>query len=306
MKSKFNHRGHRGRTNENERPMFVHRSSFICVLFFLCALCGKSPFAHTKSSRERNSYDIKLSLDFDNRSYSGTERVHWTNRGRHSTATVFFYLYSNLRVPGYVAPPRAADGTQTSDEPRLEIIDVKSGNDNSTLDYSLDDQETILRVDLNDAVPPNGSTEILIDFKGNVPEIDPEETGLITHVMQQVSAAISSRRELRRPRDINFRCRSVMLLGSGFPVLAGRDGDDWRRRVDPSIGDSLVTDVSDYRVRLEAPAGIEVYAPVAGQVTANDSQTLTTFTAENLRDFALVAGNNMRAEQRMVGDVTIR
>ncbi len=232
--------------------------------------------------------------------------MRWTNRGKHPASTVFFYLYSNLRVPGYVAPPRAAEGTQASDEPRLEIADVKSGKDNATLDYSLDDQETILRVDLNDSVPANSSTEIVIDFKGNVPEIDPEETGLITHVMQQVSAAIGSTREMRRARDINFRCRGVMLLGSAYPMLAERDGDDWLRRIEPSIGDTLVTDVADYRVRLEAPSGIEIYAPVAGEVRTGNSKTQATFVADNMRDFALLAGDNMRAEERQVGATTIR
>src|SRR6185503_8485761 len=112
---------------------------------------------------------------------------------------------------------------------------------------------TTLRVDLNDSVPPNSSTDIVINFKGNVPEIDPEETGLVTHVMQQVSAAIGSTRELRRPRDVNFRCRGVMLLGSAYPVLVARDGDDWFRKIESSIGDTLVTDVADYKVTIDAP-----------------------------------------------------
>lgn len=232
--------------------------------------------------------------------------MRWINRGNHPTSTLFFHLYSNMRVPGYV-PPRQTASEDASDEPRLEILEIRSVDGDAALPFSLEDQGTTLRVNLREPVAPNGTTEIVIKFKGSVPEIDPEETGLVTHVMQQVSAAIGSTRELRRARDVNFRCRGVMLLGSAYPVLAARDGEDWFRKIESSIGDTLVTDVADYQVTIDAPPGIGLYAPVPGQsgATKND-RVLTTFRAENLRDFTIVAGSNMRAEQRNVGEITIR
>jgi Peptidase family M1 domain len=254
---------------------------------------------------KRLRYQIKLSLDFEKRSYSGTERVRWVNRGSRPTSNLFFHLYSNVRVPGYM--PARSTGPDKSDEPQLEIIEVKAAEGDYTLPYSLEDQGTTLRVNLREPVAEDAATEIVIKFKGNVPEIDPEETGLVTHVMQQVSAAIGSTRELRRPRDVNFRCRGVMLLGSAYPVLVARDGDDWFRKIESSIGDTLVTDVADYKVTVDAPQNISLYTAVMGQSSAAKEERIsTTFTAENLRDFAIVAGTDMRAEQRVVGDVTVR
>src|SRR5947209_14039482 len=138
MKDKINHRGHREKLRAKckalraiaevllrPRNRFALGSLPLAVAF-LCILSGNNSFPQTQSAHPRNRYDISLSLDFDSRTYKGTERVRWANRGKHATSTVFFYLYSNLRVPGYVAPPRAADGTQTSDEPRLEVLGVKS------------------------------------------------------------------------------------------------------------------------------------------------------------------------------------
>ena len=125
--------------------------------------------------------------------------------------------------------------------------------------------------------------------------------------MQQVSAAIGSARETRRPRGINFRCRGVLLLGSWYPVLAARAGDDWLRRIEPSIGDSVVADVADYQVTIDAPQGVSVFTPVeASNVTSKDGRTAATFSAESLRDFVIVAGSNMRAEQRVISGITIR
>ena len=105
--------------------------------------------------------------------------------------------------------------------------------------FALDDQQTTLRLFLRESVPPNGTVDIQIKFKGSVPEIDPEETGLVTHVLQQVSAAIRNTREIRRARDTNFVCRGVMMLATSFPILAARNGDEWIRKIESSIGDSL-------------------------------------------------------------------
>src|SRR5436853_2042060 len=213
------------------------------AVLMLAALFASSIVAQTQQTKEnRTHYQIHLALDIESRTYTGTERVRWVNQGDHPTATLFCHLYPNVRVPGYTAP-KTEPGSQTSDEPRLEITEVRSVANESILSFALDDQETTLHINLREPLMPNAATEIQIKFKGSVPEIDPEETGLVTHVMQQVSAAIRSTREMRRARDTNFRCRGVMMLGSFYPVLAARDGDDWARKIDLSIGDIAMTDV---------------------------------------------------------------
>src|SRR5713226_1127044 len=316
---RINHRGHRGKPDREKRS-FVRSLLLggLCgikkKILTLAALLTSSVAAQNQTqpitTEKHPRYQIKLALDFDRRTYTGTERVRFVNRGEHPTSTLYFHLYPNVRVPGYAppaAPARAEPGQLTSDEPRLEITDVRSASDGSVLIYDLDDLETTLRVNLREPVAPNTATEIEIKFKGSVPEIDPEETGLVTHVMQQVSAVLRSTRELRRPRDTNFRCRGVILLGSFYPVLAARNGDDWLRKVELSIGDTAMTEVADYDVTVEAPRNVAVYAPVAAQAaTQKEDLTSTRFAADNSRDFAIVAGRDLHSEQRTVGDVTIR
>src|SRR3712207_1806401 len=97
-------------------------------------------------------------------------------------------------------------------------------------------------------------------FKGTVPEIDPDETSLTAHVIQQVGAAMRDTREIRRARDTNFVSRGVMLLGGFHPVLAARQGDDWQRRVEPSVGETYFTDVADYEVEVETAEGVNLFA----------------------------------------------
>jgi len=312
MSVSFYHRKHRRNKRVSARFSLCPFLNFSLVLI-LAALLSPATAAPNQSHQpltadKRINYQIQLALDYENRTYTGVERVRWLNRGDHPTSTLFFHLYPNVRMPGYVAPAdKSPAGQAASDEPRLDISEVRLASGSGPLQFALDDQETTLRITLRDAVAPGAAVEIELKFHGSVPEIDPEETGLVAHVVQQVSAAIRSTREVRRSRDTNFRCRGVMMLGASFPILAARDGDDWFRKVESSIGDSLTTDAADYEVTIDAPRDIEVFAPVKARTVSEKEKTSTrVFVAENLRDFAIVAGNNLRSEERVVEGLTIR
>src|ERR1051325_3416882 len=110
----MNHRGHREEELEGVS----------CSLRFLCVLCGKSilPFvalalllwppdarAQDKPRKNRLRYDLKLAINFDERTYTGTEQVHWVNHGDRATSTIFFHLYPNMRPPDYVSPTQKND-----------------------------------------------------------------------------------------------------------------------------------------------------------------------------------------------------
>jgi len=248
---------------------------------------------------------IIRALDFDNRSYTGTERVHWVNRGDHPASTLFFHLYQNMRTPDYAPPTQKNEAGQiVSDEPRIDISEVRAADSGAPLAFALDDQQTTLRINLHQPVQPDTSFDVQIKFKGSVPEIDPEETGLVTHVLQQVSAAIRSTRELRRAHDTNFVCRGVMMLATSFPILAARDGDDWFRKIEASIGDSLTTDAADFEVTIETQPGVVVFTPAPP--TQKDNIASSRFAGENLRDFAIVAGRNLRVATISIGQFTVR
>src|SRR2546422_7506939 len=295
MENRFYHRGH--------GEKFSAAKSLSRRALRLCALCVNSLFvlilvtlltttaAQTQTRQplaqeQRTHYRIQLTLDHENRTYSGIERVRWINRGDHSTSTLYFHLYPNVRMPGYVPPSeKSGAGQAISDEPRLEISEVRIVGNSPPLQFTLDDQETTLRINLRDAIAPRAAVELELKFRGSVPEIDAdEETGLVAHVVQQVSAAIRNTREVRRARDTNFRCRGVMMLGAAYPVLAARDGDDWFRKIESSIGHALTIDASDYEVTITAPRKVAVFTPAKAQAVSEKEQTSSSnFAAENLR-----------------------
>ncbi|HCX29878.1 MAG TPA: hypothetical protein DHU55_08950 [Blastocatellia bacterium] len=250
-------------------------------------------------------YQIQLKLDFDELSYTGSERVYWTNRGDHATSALYFHLYSNLRWDSTGLAGAVAQSVE-AEEPRVQITSVRSATDGAALTYSLEDQGTTLRVNLHDQVASGNSAEVLIGFKGSVPEVDPDETGLTTHVVKQVSAALRGERELRRPRDVNFRCRGVMLLGTSYPVLAVHQGDDWVRKLEPSVGDMIFNEVADYEVTIEASPGVVVFTSAGQDSSKSSSEKGAVFAGPALRDFAIIAGRNLRSEEKQIGEVTLR
>ena len=137
-----------------------------------------------------------------------------------------------------------------ADELRIEVTEVRSTDDNERLTFALDDQGTTLRVNLSEAVAPGGSAEVLVSFKGSVPEIDPEETGITTHVIKQVSAALRGEQKHVGPRDINFRFRGLMLPARSIQCwrcTMARSGN-----ADERVSGLIFNEVADTKSREEA------------------------------------------------------
>ena len=106
---------------------------------FLCIFCGLAA-AQTKvdvEPSERHRYRIDIKIDFEKLSYTGTETVRWINGGEKPASVIYFHLYPNLRVGDQL--------TTESDEPRIDILEVRSAGDDTALFSALEDQGTTLR-----------------------------------------------------------------------------------------------------------------------------------------------------------------
>jgi hypothetical protein len=219
-----------------------------------------------------------------------------------------------MRAEDERATPQTSADVSAPDEPRLEVTEsrvaVKEKDSNApgqALTFTTEDDGATLRLQLREAVPAGADAEVELSFKGNVPEIDPDETSLPAHVVQQVGAALRDTREIRRARDTNFVSRGVMLLGSFFPVVAVRDGNDWQRKVEPTVGDTFFADVSDYEVTINAPNDVALFTS-GEEVGINDfsRRSLRFFNGENLRGFAVVAGRTLHSSEAAVAGLRVR
>jgi hypothetical protein len=330
----------------NQQATRIRFGFFVSTLLCLAASASPLPAQEKTAATTRPTlYQINFALDFDARTFTATERVRWVNDDNRPASVVYFHLYANQRSNSSgnannndapraagVAGEEAATAAATAvDEPRVEIKSVRHAGTQIPLVYALDEPATLLRVNLREAVAPGAATDIEIAFAGRVPEIDPDETSLPSHVIQQLGAALRDTRETRRARDTNFRARGVMLLGAAYPVLAVRDRGEWQREVRPTVGDALHTEVADYEVTIDAPADIALYTSAeprraGGAVTndggagandgagasgaaagAGDAKTgARSFAGVNLRNFAILAGRGLQSGERNVGGVRVR
>ncbi|HEX8335933.1 MAG TPA: M1 family aminopeptidase [Pyrinomonadaceae bacterium] len=285
-------------------------SALLLSLALLCPALARQDGALKQTKAEpapRTLYRVRLELDFDARTFAGRERVRWVNRDNRATSVVYFHLYPNLRAEDERPGPQGQADASAPEEPRLEVTAVRAAEGGQALPFAAEDEGVTLRVQLREAVAPGSAAELELSFKGTVPEIDPDETSLTAHVIQQVGAAMRDTREIRRARDTNFVSRGVMLLGGFYPVLAARQGDDWQREVEPSVGETFFTDVADYEVEVEAAEGVNVYASgEQRQESTAARRRRQTFAGEDLRGFAVVAGRTLRAEEREAGGIRVR
>ena len=102
----------------------------LCVFVSICLAASYQELnAQTRQQPERHSYKIDLKIDFDRLTYTGTERVRWINRSEKPTSIIYFHLYPNLRTGDQ---PLATNGTTPdADEPRIDILEVRAGSDDS-------------------------------------------------------------------------------------------------------------------------------------------------------------------------------
>ncbi len=170
----------------------------------------------------RTSYDIAFALDFDKRAFTGSERLHWANDIYQATNVLYFHLYANVRGDDNNNPRDISSNdsgnngnseTQSpsvSDDSRTDVTEVRDAATNAPLAFFLDDRATTLRIDLREPIAAGASLDVLINFTGSVPEIDPDETALLAHVLGQVDAALRRTRELRRASESLCRARAAI------------------------------------------------------------------------------------------------
>ncbi len=152
----------------------------------------------TPAKRDRSLYKIDLDIDFDHLSYTGVNAfagsIITTSPPRLSTFTSIQISESADQQP---SPTSTASATTTAaDEPRMDIFLCGQQRLSRRSPSASTNKDTILRINLREPVAPQGSAEIEIKFKGTVPEIDPDETSLTTHVVKA-----SQRRAAKRARN---------------------------------------------------------------------------------------------------------
>ena len=207
-------------------------------------------------------YDVTLHIPDNSTLLRGHESVLYTNREEQALDVVYFRLFANT-----------SGGTATVSQVHVDGVLVQPA-------YEF--QNSALRVPLPEALEPDQSVTIHMDFEVHVPNEMGGNYGLLGYF------------------------DGVLALDEFYPVIAVYDDEGWSVGDPPPNGDITHLDASFYRVRVSAPVDLTLVASGVeiGREVEADEQTLT-FAAGPARDFYLAASKDFVVFSKVVGETTV-
>jgi aminopeptidase N len=203
-------------------------------------------------------YKLWLNLGDDPREYEGNAQITYTNQTDEILNDLVFRTYPNAeRVYGGM----------------LEVTSARVGG-NPVQPISFLPDNTGLRLVPDDPVLPGDTVVIDLEFTGRLTDGlqgSPGTYGLYTYSQGEDVATY-----------INW-----------YPILAVWEGGHWQAEPVIGIGDSVVSEVGLYLVKITAPNEIQVVTggSIIEQVSENDLEVYTIASGP-VRDFPIVASPN--------------
>src|SRR5437773_11287190 len=102
MKDNFHHRGHKATRSDILCPPCLwalcvkYSLVFILMIYVSLSAVAQNETSQTQSE-PRTRYQLQIAIDFEKRSYTGTERVRFVNRGEHAVSSFFSTYFRIIR-----------------------------------------------------------------------------------------------------------------------------------------------------------------------------------------------------------------
>jgi hypothetical protein len=261
------------------------------AVIFCCLLVGMAQANERLKRGVETRYQIEVELDFRRASYTGQERVEFRNASREEWESVFFTLYPNV----------GADESAPWMAVRRVMLDGRP------LRFQMRGRNTGLKVDLPQKLPPGQQMELVLEFAGQLPKIQREESSLFAHFLQELNDAVSDERPQRDARDIFFAAEEAILMGYFYPILSVRQPHSVEQNLAIGVGAIVTSEPADYEVTLTVDEGVTVVASgeLVEATPADAKQVRRRFRGDNLRGFALALAERVRSESRDVEGVRV-
>ena len=154
------------------------------LIGFLFAFVGAGLLAQDQGGywQQQADYTMAVDMNVDDYTYTGTQKLVYTNNSGDALDKVFYHMYFNAFQPGSemdirlqnIADPDSrmyVDGqsriASLSDDEIGYLRAVSLKQDGKDVKFSL--EGTILEVSLNNPLPPGGKTTLEMEFLGQVP-----------------------------------------------------------------------------------------------------------------------------------------
>jgi hypothetical protein len=263
-------------------PGARHKSPLI--LLFLLLFSHPSPAYQDQLELPKvASYQIDVTLDVEQKTLEGEERLTFFNSTRYSVDTLFFHLYPNAFRTDSTAlmreslfPRRIKDRQEYRGGIDVESIQTSSGLD--LTDRQIVD-ETIMKLPLLEPLLPGKTIELKIGFGVKLPR---------TLIRMGYSG-------------------DDFMIAQWFPKMAVLQEDGHWNAHQYHFNSEFFADFGDYRVSITLPVQYVVGSTgYLKEERANSDSTKTlVFVAEEVHDFAWAASPDYQVKRRMVDGIEV-
>ena len=148
------------------------------VFFFLGLIMFQS--ARSQYWQQAADYTMEVALDHESATYSGVQKIVYTNNSPETLNKVFYHLYFNAFKPGSEMAVRQRSSADKNTRFKISLdslapnqagyLRVSGLTQNGVLLNPID-SETILEVPLNSPIAPGKSALFELAFEGHVPDV---------------------------------------------------------------------------------------------------------------------------------------
>ncbi len=254
-----------------------------CIAVACClALVACSTNKLKDAVKNGDDYTIVASYDDASHTVSAVQTVSLTNRSENSFDSVKFHIYANQYredaqnpvVPNVYRAKAYPNGDSWGD---ISFDSVKVNG--TPVAYTVEgDDCDILSVPAEGGLFPDKSAEIELTYT--------------------ITLANTHHRLGYNDNTVN--------LGNWYPVLCHADNGNYSATPYYNIGDPFVSDVANYNVSISLPEGYTVAS--TGELTEahnNNGSVTYNYTAEAVRDFAMVISSKFNKISRTVGNTVV-
>lgn len=208
-------------------------------------------------------YDLSLRIEDTGKSFTGSERLTYKNTTEERLTSLVLRLYPNAK-PIYGG--------------KLQVTSVEANGVDIPFEVFLSDS-TALRVNLLQSLKLGESIALAITFSGKVP-IDFGGQSYVYGVFNFASDD------------------QVLTLANWYPILAEWGGNDWVAERVVGIGDTVVSEIALYKVRVTVPEGWQVVTTGSEvERTLQNGDQQLVYASGPTRDFVVSASPEFTQDQ---------
>lgn len=260
--------------------------SMLLVISMLAGICAcgseKVPTAPNTSTETRPEYRITAKLtapDTENKELSahlsGNCVISFTNNSADD--------WDSICLRDYAAANLEIENSLSEDKPYTpgSILEVKDSRGN-TLGVRAQKDKSVVYVGLPSPLKPGERTSISVDYATEIP--------------------CCFERLCWSPNGYDFAGPNTICLSQAYPILAEYTDGKWNEAPYFTDGECFFSPCGSYEMTLSAPEGYTVIS-TGSEVRSSDGTW--TLKADNVRDFAVIAGNAFEKLTAKAGDITI-